>query len=451
MKVKINLYSERILQRLGKHSWLVISSILVLLILFELFELFQKKESLSDPYHLIEIAFFAIILTFLGLMINLFIKENLAKTRTMEILDFKHQLSLKLIEFEDWGKLVSELVKLPGSIASVEATQLHVFNPISRMMEDVSDWNNGEVEDIFFQSDCQKCLEEHEITDLLVSPCFSSGDEAEVGANQSKEYCLPVIYINTLFALIKFKLKPGENLSDEQIEIFESIRPEIALALKVAWEQRRLSEMKLAETALAERHSVSTYLHDNLSQNLAYLCLKLEQLALEDEQVGLHPARSYLQSMQDAAQTSYEIVRDMLENTHAKTTPNLINLIRANAKKVSERAHFKISIKEVGKEVPILPELQQTAFYVFQEALNNVEKHARAKKVNVLVNWSEDKLNLTVSDDGLGFNPQGLNGSNHFGFDIMRERVDKVNGRVDIQSSVNSGTKVTIVIPILSH
>ena len=447
---KSSEFFKNAFQWLGKRSWIVVTSVIVFLILFEFFELFQKKEPLSDPFHIIEISIYAIILVLLGLMINLFKKAESAEVRMMEILNFKHQLSLKLIEFEDWGKLVSELVKLPSSIAPVEASRLHVFNPISRKMEDISDWNDGETEKNSFQHDYQKYLEEHEISDLSFGMCLTSGGVNEDGTDQPKEYCLPIIYTNTLLGLFQFKLKTGMDLSEEQAEIFESIRPEITMALKAAWEQRRLSEIKLAETALAERHTVSTYLHDNLSQNLAYICLKLDQLTTENELVSIRSARSDLQSMKAAAQTSYEIVRSMLEETHSVTTPRLINLIRAHAQKVSTRAQFKASIKEVGEELPILPELQQTVFYVFQEALNNVEKHARAKNVVVLVNWGEENLNVTVSDDGIGFSPHSLNGSQHIGLDIMRERVDRVNGRVDIRSSESSGTEIAVFIPIVT-
>lgn len=385
----------------------------------------------------------------MGLLINIYIKAYVTQKRTMEILNYKHNLSLELTKLDNWDMLISELVKLPNSIAPIRASRLYVYNPVSGKMEDVAKWNLEGAEKNMFYYDGQKCMEEHANIESLFIPCCSSGLATKDETKSSKEYCLPITYANSLIALIQFKLKAAKYLSDEQTEIFDSIRPEIALALKAAWEQKKLSEIRIAETALAERHSLSTYLHDNLSQNLAYVCLKLDQLTAENEGVSISQLRRDLQSMKDSAQDSYEIVRGMLETIHPKTTPRIINLLREQANKVSKRAHFEIPIEEKGKESAIPLEIQRTVFYVFKEVLNNVEKHAKAKKVDVLVDWREDNLLMTISDDGIGFDPQTLNGNKHFGLDIIRERVDKVNGRVDIQSSVNSGTTIAIRVPII--
>ncbi len=86
---------------------------------------------------------------------------------------------------------------------------------------------------------------------------------------------------------------------------------------------------------------------------------------------------------------------------------------------------------------------------MFQEALRNVEKHARAKKVKILVIWDECSLTLTISDNGIGFNPQNIDRTKHFGMGIMQERIEKINGRIDIQSSASSGTEITLFSPIM--
>jgi len=432
---------------LGKRKWGIIIGLLIFLISFEMFELLYKDEPFYDPFHIIELTIYLLILLLIGLLINVLVKANDTQKRTIATLNHKNKLSLFLAELDNWDMLISNLVELPSTIAPVGASRLYVYNSISGKLDEVSDWSEGEAKTNIFHYNCQKCLEEHEIANSLFSPCCSSDIAKDNEMEQSKEYCLPITYANALLALIQFKLKPDEKLSDEQEEIFENIVPEIASALKVRQEQKQIADMRLAETALAERHSISTYLHDNLSQNLAYLCLKLDQFTAGGEQFSKEEWIE-LQHMKDAANLSYEIVRDMVETIYPETTPHLVNLIIVYTKKVSQRAGIEINVNKVGKEKPILPEVQQTVFYVFQEALSNVEKHAKAQKVDILIDWGQDGLSVSITDDGIGVDLNEVDRTKHFGMEIMRERVEKVNGRIDVCSSIDSGTKLTIFVPI---
>ena len=451
MAKKINDYFEKVLHWLGKRNWGVMVGVLFFMVFLEIFELLHKGEPFYDPFHLVELLFTIFILMFMGILINYSIKANVAQQRTMEILKYKHDLSLELAELENWDMLISKLVKLPGTIAPIEASWMHVCNPVSGQMEDVARWTEKGAEISTSHQDCQKCLKEHSETDSLFKLyCSSTNLEAADGTTHPKEYCLSIASAKSLLGRIQFQLKIGEDLSDEQKEIFENIRPEIAWALKVAREQKILSEMRLAEKTLAERRSLSEYLHDNLNQNLAYLRLKLDQFTTGGEPFSVENVQIDLQHMKDAANQSYNIVRGMIEAIHPETTPCMVNLFNQHAKKVSERAHIEISIETKGDDLPILPEIQQAVFYVFQEVLSNVEKHARAENVKVLVDWGECNLTVSISDDGVGFDPQNLDGSKHFGLEIIQERIDKVNGRIDICSSANAGTEVTVFVPVVS-
>jgi signal transduction histidine kinase len=243
-------------------------------------------------------------------------------------------------------------------------------------------------------------------------------------------------------------LKIGEELSPKQKEIFEIIRPEIALAIRNNQKKKRLFELQLTERALAERHIISSYLHDNLSQNLAYLCMKLDQFSVDSDLLPGSQVQSDLGRMKDTANQSYEIVRGMIENNYPKTTPRLNNLLSEYARKISQRANFEITVEREGDPLPILPEVQQAVFYVFQEVLSNIEKYARADRVNVTIKWSEDSLVVIVSDNGIGFSPQNIDMTKHFGLEIMKERLAKVNGHLTIVSSETCGTTITYSCPL---
>lgn len=445
---KIIIFFEQVLNWMKRFAWLVIIGGIFIIVYLEIFEALRKNESLYDPYHILELVLYVSILAIVGVLIKYLVKAIADRDRTLKILHYKHTTSLELTKLEDWDKLTARLVELPSTIAVVEASQLLVQNAISGQWETLATWYAEGFSGSDFYYDCRKCFMVRENVDFSFSPCHHTRTASDT-AVKSQEYCLPLIFANSLLALIQFKLKAGEELSPTQKKTFENISPEIALAIKASLDQRSLLEMKATETALAERHSISAYLHDNLSQNLAYLCLKLDQFIAGDEQFS-EDGWIELQRMKDAANLSYEIVRGMIETTHPVTTPHFVNLICAYANKVAQRANIEISIDRSGEEVPVLPEVQQIIFYIFQEALSNVEKHARAEKASVLIDWGEDGLTVTVSDNGIGFEPKEVDRTKHFGLEIMQERIDKINGRIDFQSSPDSGTEVTIFVPIVS-
>lgn len=433
---------------LGKRNWGVVISIILIIFLFEIFEEVYKNEPLIDPFHIIEFTLFVLILAFVGIVINFYIKANTAQQHIMELLKYKHQLSLQLLACDDWDQLVKELVKLPNSIAQVQLSKFYDFNPITNEMEEVAGWNSPEAQDFKFRYDGRKCLQEHVVDMNLFSPCCTSDGVVEEDEVPQLEFCLPISSPNNLLGIIQFQIKSGETLSEEQVGIFNSISPEMALAYKAALEQKRLAEMGIIEAALAERHSLSAFLHDNLSQNLSYIMMKLDQITAEEDVITGIQLKSDLKLMKGAAQDSYKIVRGLLENTRPETTPKLLNIIKEYSRKVSSRSEIETSIEEKGDELPLLPEIQRTLFYLFQEALSNVEKHAHAQNVNVLVDWGIDSLHLTITDDGVGFNPHNLDETSHFGLDIMRERINNINGQLDIHSCEASGTEVSICVPI---
>jgi signal transduction histidine kinase len=329
-------------------------------------------------------------------------------------------------------------------------SRLYVYNSISKEMEVVSTWHASEVKDSNFRFDFTECKHPNLIDNALFNPDCDSGEEITKDNNNLLEYCLPISSQKKLLGIIQFQLKGGEDLTAEQIEIFNSIRPELALAYKATWKHKTLAEMRIIETALAERHSMLEFLHDNLSQNLAFIIMKLDQIIKEENSLTGNHLQADFKSMKDAAHDSYKIVRGILENNHPDTSPSLFNLLKEYLKKISSRSEILTFIEEKGSEIPLLPETQKIIFYLFEEALSNIEKHAQAKNINVLVEWGIDRLNLSIKDDGVGFNTKNLNGYDHFGFTIMKERIKKIEGQLDIQSNVGSGTNVFIYVPIES-
>jgi len=248
--------------------------------------------------------------------------------------------------------------------------------------------------------------------------------------------------------LLKFRLKPGLQLSSDEENIFLNISDEIVMALRAGRDQKRLAELQSVETAMAERRLVSAYVHDQLGQNLGYLHLKLDQLSTNENMINSGEFRKGMKHLREVANESYEIVRDILKKMQPETIPNLNNLLKEHAVKVSQEANFTLEFKSTGNPIPLSSDTQHTIFNAFHEILGNVEKHSKADIVNVLVTWNDSFLDISVADNGIGFNPGTVNIEEHFGLGILQERISSLKGQLMMNSSVSSGTIISISVPI---
>jgi signal transduction histidine kinase len=243
-------------------------------------------------------------------------------------------------------------------------------------------------------------------------------------------------------------MMPGSRLLQDDEQIFNSIGDEIVAVLQTSQDRKRLSEMQSAQVAMAERRIVSSFVHDQLGQNLGYMHLKLDQLSSSDEVKRLKSMRAELEKLREVANESYEIVRDILKKIQPETIPHLTNLLHEHAKTVSRRAKFELSFKSIGKPVHLPTNPQQLVFFTFREILSNIEKHAKANKVDVLVTWNENFLDISVADNGQGFDPDKVDNDEHFGMEIMKERIANIKGQLSINSSTGSGTVISISVPL---
>jgi NarL family two-component system sensor histidine kinase LiaS len=219
------------------------------------------------------------------------------------------------------------------------------------------------------------------------------------------------------------------------------------VALKNGQDRKIFYDMMASETALAERRTVSQYLHDHLGQNLGYLHIKLDQLITQRQQLSLEKVVQDLEMMRSAANDSYKIMRGILETLHPETSQALTNLLLEHAKKISSRANFELDFQTEGKPYPLPQEVQSAIFFAFEELLSNIEKHAKADKIVVQAEWGQEDFSLTIHDNGIGFAPEAVDADQHFGLEILNERMVGINGNIKFTTVENSGTTVKIEVP----
>lgn len=202
-----------------------------------------------------------------------------------------------------------------------------------------------------------------------------------------------------------------------------------------------------------ERQRIARDLHDETIQSLILVCRQLDSVKESSSSLppqvsdGLHVARS----------TVEQIVIGLRDFAKALRPPTLDDLgivasIRRMLIDFTERTKVDGELKVAGKNQRLPPDVEVGMFRIAQEALWNVERHARATRVTVTVAFSDRQASLTVLDNGVGFTiPTTLDdfaASGKLGYIGMRERAELLGGRLEIQSSLGTGTRVSAIIPL---
>ena len=119
--------------------------------------------------------------------------------------------------------------------------------------------------------------------------------------------------------------------------------------------------------------------------------------------------------------------------------------IRALARTFEERESINTQL-QISPQLPVLPpDVEQTIYRITQETLANISKHANASQVWLKLESTASRIELTIKDDGAGFNPKEKLSNDRFGIKGMRERAAVVGGLLSVQSQPGAGTTVQFI------
>lgn len=406
------------MDQLIRWRWWILAFLGVVIGILELFEHHLNVEP-ADSTFIEEVVLFIVLLTIVGILLEGFLRALKVKTHAENILNLKHKLSQQLAAVSDWDELIDFIMNYLSSIILPDRITLSLYDPDSDRLQTVAEKKyDGEATQLPASPEvldlCQSCALNKPNSLHLTESCLQG---------EYNRYCLPLVYSNTLAAMLHFYLHAGKPLAEEKIDILNNIGPEIAIAIRTVQQQKALAKLQIAEAAAAERRSISQDLHDTLGQNLAYMRLKLEQLAGENSPQIVTDNKPELVRLHHIANESYELVRGTLAVLQAETSLELSTLLLEHSNIIANRANFTVETDKEGEPFLIPPQVERQIFYVFREALNNIEKHARATKVNIALLWGKNDLTLRIEDNGKGFNPHVVDHNLCFGLTIMSERI----------------------------
>jgi signal transduction histidine kinase len=130
---------------------------------------------------------------------------------------------------------------------------------------------------------------------------------------------------------------------------------------------------------------------------------------------------------------------------HLGLTSALEQFIKAFA----QDTHLPIRLKTVGlsDDDRLLAEIETTLYRIVQEALTNVIRHARASRVDVVLEHRDNSLLVIVEDDGIGFDADLARESGHLGLLGMEERTEMLGGTLTVESEPGRGTTLFVEVP----
>ena len=215
-------------------------------------------------------------------------------------------------------------------------------------------------------------------------------------------------------------------------------------SLRASQERYRSLSRRLLAQQEHERAALARELHDQLGQSLVAISLNLEAIKGDlspDASARVPESMRVIKQMIEQVQTlAFELRPSMLDEF------GLVEALRTLVTRHGVRARVRATYTAAPADARAPAEIETACFRIVQEALNNVVRHAGARNVEVTLTARDDALEVTVRDDGVGFEVEGRRTG--LGLVGMGERAEVAGARLDIESAPGTGTTVRARFPL---
>jgi two-component system sensor histidine kinase DegS len=197
----------------------------------------------------------------------------------------------------------------------------------------------------------------------------------------------------------------------------------------------------------AERQRLARQMHDEPAQALSNFILQTE-IAMRLFDIDQSKAKDELVSLKTSATTTFQKIRDFIFELRPMMlddlglTPTLNRYVEA----FKEQSGLDVRLTITGLDQRLEPYLEVMIFRAIQELLGNASRHSQANQIKVQVDSSDVDVRVSVEDNGKGFDANmGL--EHGMGIKLIRERVEMLNGKMDVDSVIGQGTRIIFQIP----
>jgi len=201
----------------------------------------------------------------------------------------------------------------------------------------------------------------------------------------------------------------------------------------------------------AERHKLSSKMHDGPAQALSNFILQAE-IAQRLFDMDLDQAREELDDLKANANATFVKVRDFIFELRPMMLDDLglIPTLRHYIEALKEQNETEIHFSASGTERRLDGYLEIMLFRAVQELVSNAARHSKADTIRIHIDTGEEKIVVDVEDDGKGFNVEQAMESS-MGIKVIKDRVEILKGTFNVDTAVGQGTRIGFTIPTSSE
>ncbi len=210
-----------------------------------------------------------------------------------------------------------------------------------------------------------------------------------------------------------------------------------------------LSKTAAEVAALDERRRITQELHDGLLQSLATLILRLEACRKQLLASPFELDRE-LRAIEDDTRSSMKTIRQFLAGKETQPFPPgmLLEKFKDDLRFLRDGLGLHV-ILDTEPETFNPPEaVEQDLYYVLREGLMNIIRHSQASRADVVLRQSGAEIRGSLRDDGIGFDPITARNDLGLGLPSIKERIKRLGGELEIQSSPGKGARISFVLPL---
>jgi signal transduction histidine kinase len=231
-------------------------------------------------------------------------------------------------------------------------------------------------------------------------------------------------------------------VSEAEARLVEGLSSQVATALEHAWLYSQSSHL----AAIEERNRLARELHDSVSQSLFSMSMMSQALP---SLITTKPERAVERAtrLSDLARGALAEMRALILELRpdALREKGLVEALERYTAGFASRNDLQITFRVDGLQRRLPDDREDALFGIAREALNNVDRHAQACNVQVVLEFDPDSVALAVTDDGKGMAEPAPSGG--FGFTSMRERAERLGGSVQVGPAPGHGVAVRARVP----
>lgn len=289
-----------------------------------------------------------------------------------------------------------------------------------------SDMTAEEVAALHARTDCNQCF-------------TRAGVDLEQQSREQPMIIVPIGDGDRFRGVLPILVRDGSSLPRETVRVVQTVGLHVSNALV----NMRRAEEKHRMAVLEERTVIARELHDSIAQSLSYLQIQVTRLKKSLEQGG--DTTAIAEELKQGLSGAYRELRELIVTFRLRIDERGFNVaLQETAAEFSAKLGFPVYLNNALSGISLSGNEEMHVVRIVREALSNIERHAEAHAASVdIVVDAAHLVTVRIADDGKGFDltktPTG-----HFGVNIMNDRAQILEGRLEVESAPGAGTVITL-------